>query len=163
MMCHRSKNLYNQKNYILRQEFMKKETLTGYSDLVKLFQRPFNNKENNNYQKLQTQTAQWTVKKVKQAWNSFFKAFREYRKHKDNFTGKPEIPKYKVKNGEFMLIFTNWQCRIDNEVLNFPKIMKLDVKTGLDNVDLREVRIIPQDIGYVIEIVDKNEIEDISS
>jgi putative transposase len=59
-MCHYSKNLYNQTNYILRQQFIKKEKVTSYGDLVRLFQTPSENEENNNYQKLPAQTAQWT-------------------------------------------------------------------------------------------------------
>ena len=45
--------------------------------------------------------------------------------------------KYKEKNGEFMLIFTNQQCSIENGILKFPKIMELEVKTRLDNMDFR--------------------------
>ena len=67
-MCHLSKNLFNQVNYILRQQFMKRETMTGYNDLVKSFQVPSEDHERNNYQKLPAQTAQWTIKKVKHAW-----------------------------------------------------------------------------------------------
>ncbi|MVT13513.1 MAG: IS200/IS605 family element transposase accessory protein TnpB, partial [Euryarchaeota archaeon] len=71
-------------------------------------------------------------------------------------------PKYKNKNGEFFLVFTNQQCKIEDGILKFPKIMNLEVKTRLENVDLREVRIIPQGVGYIIEIVYMKEIEDIA-
>ena len=96
MVCHLSKNLFNQANYILRQQFMKGETMTGYSDLVKQFQIPDENNENNNYQKLPAQTAQWTIKKVKQSWYSFFKARRAWKKHPEKFTGMPKPPKYNI-------------------------------------------------------------------
>jgi putative transposase len=39
--------------------------------------------------------------------------------------------------------------------------MRMEVKTRLENVNLREVRIIPQGMGYVVEIVYEKEIEDI--
>lgn len=39
-MCHISKNLFNQTNYILRQQLFNKEKQTGYKALVKLFQIP---------------------------------------------------------------------------------------------------------------------------
>jgi len=161
MMCHLSKNLFNQANYILRQQFMKGETMTGYSDLVKQFQIPDENNENNNYQKLPAKTAQWTIKKVKQSWYSFFKARRAWKKHPEKFTGMPKPPKYKEKNGEFMLIFTTQQCSIHDGFLKFPKIMNLEVKTRLENVNLREVRIIPQGMGYVIEIVYEKYVQDV--
>ena len=69
----------------------------------------------------------------------------------------PKPPKYKEKNGEFMLIFTNQQCHMENGILKFPRIMELEVKTRLDNMDLREVRIIPQGTGYTVEIVYEKE------
>ncbi|PYB68910.1 transposase, partial [Thermoplasma sp. Kam2015] len=90
--------------------------------------------ENNNFQKLPAQTAQWTIKKVKESWNYFFRALKTYKKHPELFSGPPRPPKYKNKDGEFILIFTNQQCSIDNGILKFPKIMDLEVKTRLDDV-----------------------------
>ena len=161
-LCHISKNLYNQSNYVLKQQFIKKEKLSSYNDLVKLFQNPSENDGENNYQKLPAQTAQWTIRKAREAWDSFFKAMRAWKKRPENFIEMPKPPKYKNKNGEFILIFTNQQCKIDDGILKFPKIMNLEVKTRLDDVNLREVRVIPQGIGYIIEIVYMKEIEDIA-
>jgi putative transposase len=80
-------------------------------------------------------------------------------KNPDRFLGKPKIPHYKDKNGEFILIFTNEQCHIRDGILKFPKIMNLSVKTRLnDDIKLMEVRIIPLSNGYNIEIVYKKEI-----
>jgi len=161
-LCHVSKNLYNQTNYVLKQQFLKKEKLSSYNYLVKLFQNPSENDGENNYQKLPAQTAQWTIRKVREAWNSFFKAMKAWKKHPENFIEMPEPPKYKNKNGEFLLIFTNQQCKIEDGILKFPEIMNLEVKTRLDDVNLREVRVIPQGAGYVIEIVYMREIGDIA-
>ncbi|MEM0139163.1 MAG: transposase [Ferroplasma sp.] len=160
-MCHFSKNLYNQVNYILRQQFIKHEKQANYFNLVKKFQVPSDNNEYNNYQKLPAQTGEWTIKKAKESWNSFFKAYKTYKKQPALFTGKPAIPKYKSKNGEFMLIFTNQQCRIENNILKFPKSIGLEVKTRLKEIDLREVRIVPIGTGYNIEIVYRIEISNI--
>ncbi|WP_393971455.1 transposase [Oxyplasma meridianum] len=163
-MCHYSNNLYNQANYVLRQQFFNKEKLSDYNHLVKLFQNE-NESDNNNYRKLPAQTAQWTIKKAFSAWISFFKAEKEYRKeygkHLKTFFGRPKPPKYRGKDGEFILIFTNQQCKIKNGILKFPKIMSLEVKTRLNHVNLREVRIVPQGIGYKIEIVYWKEIENV--
>ena len=159
-MCHLSKNLYNQANYILRQQFMNREEMTGYNDLVKLFQVASEDDDRNNYQKLPAQTAQWTIKKVRQSWNSFFRAIREFRKHPERFHGRPKIPGYRNKDGEFLLIFTNQQCSIENGMLKFPKTVNMEVKTRLNDVNLREVRVVPQGVGYAIEIVYEKEIPD---
>jgi putative transposase len=160
-MCHLSKNLYNQVNYILRNQFRKHEKMTGYNDLAKQFSIPSDMKEHNNYQKLPAQTAQWTIRKAVQSWNSFFRALKTWKKHPDIFKGKPKPPGYKNRDGEFMLIFTNQQCRIHEGILKFPEIMEMEVKTRLNDVNIREVRIIPQGSGYTVEIVYLKEIADI--
>jgi putative transposase len=161
-MCHISKNLFNQANYILRNQFFRKEKIAGYKELVKEFAEPSDIDENNNFQKLPAQTVQWTIKKVKQSWTSFFGALKAYKKNPELFNVVPKPPKYKHKNGEFMLVFTNQQCHIENGILKFPKIMNLEVETRLDNIDLREVRIIPNGVGYNVEIVYSREISGIS-
>jgi putative transposase len=162
-LCHLSKNLYNQANYILRNQFMNHEKLTGYNKLAQQFSISSDIEKYNNYQKLPAQTAQWTVKRVKQTWNSFFKAMKSWKTQPERFLGMPKPPKYRAKNGEFMLIFTNQQCHMENGILKFPKIMNMEIKTGLENVNLREVRIIPQGVGYMIEIVYGKEIMDFTS
>jgi len=60
------KKIYKQTNYILRQQFLENEKLSSYLDLVKLFQIPSENDEENNYQKLHAQTAQCIIKNVKE-------------------------------------------------------------------------------------------------
>ena len=132
-MCHISKNLFNQANYILRNQFFRKEKMSTYKELAKEFAKPSDIEENNNFQKLSAQTAQWTIKKVKESWTSFFGALRSYKKNPELFNGVPKPPKYKHRDGEFMLVFTNQQCSIAHGILKFPKIMDLEVETRLGN------------------------------
>ena len=51
-LCHLSKNLYNQTNYILRNQFINHEKMTGYNKLEKQFSIPSDIEKYNNYQKL---------------------------------------------------------------------------------------------------------------
>ena len=76
--------------------------MAGYKDLAKQFAEPSDMEENNNFQKLPAQTAQWTIKKVKQSWASFFGAMRSYKKNPELFNGVPKPPKYKHKNTKRM-------------------------------------------------------------
>ncbi len=62
-MCYKSKNLFNQANYILRNQFFNKERLSSYKELVNEFSMPSEIDEYNNFQKLPAQTAQWTIKR----------------------------------------------------------------------------------------------------
>ncbi len=107
-MCHISKNLYNQANYILRQAFIRKEKMPSYVGLVKYFQIPIGDDEIDNYHKLPAQTAQWTIRKVTQAWSSFFRSIKEYRKRPEKFKGRPQLNTRKRAVSFF------WFSRISN-------------------------------------------------
>ncbi len=116
-------------------------------------------KASNNYQRLPSQTAQQTLKILDRNWKSYFSAIKEWQKDKSKFKGEPGIPKYKPKNGEFILVFTNQQVKIEDGFLFFPKKVEFKVRTRLPDItNIREARIIPKGIGYVVEIVYQKEI-----
>jgi putative transposase len=148
LLCHLSKNLYNEGNYLIRQEFFKTGKWVRYNSLYHSL------KESENYQHLPAQTAQQIIKILDRNWKSFFQAIKDWRKDKAKFLGKPRLPNYKQKNGEFILVFTNQQVKLRKKFLTFPRKVGLEVKTRFqDTIDIREARIIPRGVGYVIEIV----------
>ena len=143
-LCHLSKNLYNEGNYAIRQEFF--ETGKWIRDLSPL-------KESENYRILPTQTSQQILRIVDRNWKSFFEATKQWKIHPEKFFSRPQIPHYKKKDGEFMLVFTNQQAKLkDGLLIILPKLLGLKIKTRIKE-GLRQVRIIPQGIGYVLEIV----------
>jgi len=151
-LCHISKNLYNEANYIVRQEFFKTGKWIRYSKLDKLL------KKSENYKALPAQTAQQILRVLDRNWKSFFNAMDEWREHPEKFNGRPRPPKYKKKNGVFMLIFTNQQVKVKDGELIFPKVVGLKLKTRIRE-GIREVRIIPKGVGYVVEIVYEKEVD----
>lgn len=204
---HLSKNIWNQAQYIVEKEYKEFGHIPCYEDVDKMLKDRSYYKDKDgkinldfdNYHKLSVATAQQILMVHNEAWFDHKKGekgyFDENNPKRDNYTGKPRKPKYKKKDGEFILIFTNQQCKIRNGYLIFPKKLmgydfekkkwlsfpKIKVRfdsrdnygTGLvlkgDNDDterinrrnenkigcikLDEVRIIPQGIGYMIEIV----------
>jgi putative transposase len=150
--CYLSKNLYNKGNYLIRQELFNNGKWVRYVSLYHLI------KTSKNYQQLPAQTAQQILKVLDRNWIAFFRAIKEWKKDKSKFQGKPKPPGYKPKNGEFILVFTNQQVKIEDNILLFPKKVSFQLKTRLpDRTDIREVRIIPKGVGYVVEIVYKKE------
>jgi len=85
----------------------------------------------------------------------------EYRANPKKFKNKPRIPRYKKKNGESIVIFTNQQCRIKEGYLRFPKKVNLKLTKTRIKEKLKEVRIIPLGIKYKIEIVYEKEEQDL--
>jgi len=99
------------------------------------------------------------LKILDRSWKAFFNTIKVWQNEKSKFKGKPRPPGYKPKNGEFMLAFTNQQVKLKDNILIFPKKVEYKIKTRLpDKTDVREVRIIPKGIGYILEIVYKKEI-----
>ncbi|MEM3262290.1 MAG: hypothetical protein QXW72_07960 [Conexivisphaerales archaeon] len=41
--------------------------------------------------------AQWTVKKIKETWNSFFRAMKSYKRNPELFKVKSNMHEYKIK------------------------------------------------------------------
>ena len=147
-LCHLSKNLYNEGNYLIRQEFFNNSKWIHYNSLYHSI------KSSETYHQLPAQTAQQVLKILDRSWTSFFRAIKVWGKDKDKFLRRPKLPNYKSKNGEFMLVFTNQQVKLKDKVLKFPKKVGLEVEIRLlDTTDIREVRIIPKGVGYVLEIV----------
>lgn len=154
-LCHLSKNLWNEANYLIRQEFFINGNWIRYNTLAATL------KTSENYKNLNAQTAQQILKILDRSWNSFFKAIKEWSKNPDKFMGRPKIPNYKPKDGEALLIFTNQQVTIKDHILSFTKKLPLIIKTRLpDNTNLREVRIIPKGLNYICEIIYKKQSEE---
>lgn len=154
--CKISKDLYNQANYIIRQEFCKNHQWIRYNnDLIKKLRE---NEEFNNVDKLPcVQCAQQILKILDKNWSSFFKSIRDWTKNKNKYKGQPKLPKYKDKNGYNLLIFTNQNCKIKNGFIHFPKkLNRFKLKTKVNN--LQQVRILPNSNHLVIEIIYYKEI-----
>ena len=154
-LCHLSKNLWNEANYLIRQEFFMKGNWIRYNTLAATL------KTSENYKNLNAQTAQQILKVLDRSWISFFKAIKEWSKNPDKFIGRPKLPNYKPKDGEALLIFTNQQVTIKDHILSFTKKLPLKIITRLpDNTNLREVRIIPKGLNYICEIIYKKQSEE---
>lgn len=151
-LCHYAKNLWNEANYYIRQEFIFNKKWIRYNTLAGIF------KTSENYIAIGAQTGQQVLKVLDRSWKSFFKAIKDWTNHPEKYLGRPKLVNYKPKDGEFMLIFTNQQVKIKNGYVTFPKKLniepiKINPNRLPDNTDLREVRLIPKGEGYVCEIV----------
>ncbi len=155
-LCHLSKNLYNLANYYVRQEYFYLGNWLRYYDLWYML------KEKEPYKKLPSQTAQQTLKLVDKNWKSFFQSLKIHKKHPEKYLGAPKPPRYKKKDGEYMFLFTNQQCRIKGGFLFFPKKTQfLPVKTRIKS-KLHHVRIIPKGVYYILEIIYQKEVKDLN-
>ncbi len=122
--CHKSKNLYNHANYLVRQAFTSQDNSKWirYAELDKLLKA---DEEYPDYKEMPTaQSAQQILRVLDSNWKAFFASIKDWSKNKDKYLGRPKLPKYLKKNGNFLLILTNQDCKLRNGSLHFPKTFK---------------------------------------
>lgn len=157
-ICHKSKNLYNYANYILRKSFFETNKLPNEYDLVKIL----TNENQSDYRALPAQTAQQTIKLLFKNWKSFFKASKAYQQNKSKFKGRPRIPKFKPKGdqGFYIAVFTDQQIKFKDGLINFPKPSGLKpIATKVSSI--KQVRLIPDTACFIVEIVYEKDIKQI--
>lgn len=157
-LCLKSKNVYNYGNYVIRQEFINTGKWIRYKDLSKQI------KHSDCFKELGSNSAQMTLRRLDKNWKSFFETNKRYKKNSDKFLGKPKIPKYKKKNGRYILELTNMQTHIKDGYLYFAwKPLKLFNNMIRTNVKgrLLQTRFVPKNNCYILEIVYELNIPDI--
>ena len=148
-LCHLSKNLFNEANYLVRQAFFNEKMWIRLSQLQQELSTSLN------FQQLPKQTAQKVLGYVDKAWKSFFAASADWKVHPEKYFSQPRIPKYKPKNGQFQVVFKKNQITSnDDGVLMLPQITGVQIKPRLASPSsFFSVRIVPKGVGYVVEII----------
>ena len=155
--CFKSKNLYNFANYHIRKTFIGTGEWLRYNKLDKMLKQKDMDFD---YRNMPTaQSSQQCLKLLDKNWKSFFKSIKDWVKHKDKYSGRPKLPKYLKKNGRNILILTNQNCKLKNNIINFPKTFNgFTLKTKANNI--QQVRMLPRNKHIVIEVVYKINIKD---
>ena len=155
--CFHSKNLYNEANYTIRQEFIKNNTYISYRDMNKEF------KTHENYKLTFSQPANCTLRLLDKNWKSFFKAIKDWKLHPEKYLGMPKLPKYLKKDGRFPWMIPNNQCFYDHKkgTVYMRNRLLNDYEWKCRCLGrLIQVRFIPRGSCYVMEIVYEIEIPD---
>lgn len=154
--CFYSKNVYNQANYIIRQEFINNNNKLSAYDVQKLMQ-PMEC-----YKECGSQSAQKTIQLVDKMWKSYFKAIKDWKNNPSKYLGMPRLPKYLHKDGRQVFMIKNIQCSLKDEQFRiaFKPFGGYTVKTHAVG-KLMQCRFVPKTNYYVMEIVCEIEVPDI--
>ena len=157
--CFHSKNLYNEANYVIRQEFIKNKEYISYYDMNREF------KTHENYKLTFSQPANCVMRLLDKNWKSYFRAIKDWKKFPSKYLSMPKPPKYLKKDGRFPWMIPNNQCFYDydkgtvyirNRLLN-------DYEWKCRCLGrLIQVRFIPRGSCYVMEIVYEIELPEIN-
>ena len=167
--CHLAKNLYNHGNYIVRNRFVKDKYWTRYKELDKILK---NDLEYPDYMAMPTaQSAQQVLRLLDNNWKSFFSSIKDWKTHKEKYLGRPKIPNYKEKNGKFILVMTNQNCKYTDGKIQFPKTFNgfnvvpefssmpteeekaKKLRITMIFISFQQVRFVPDGTNIVMEIV----------
>lgn len=156
--CFKSKNLYNFANYQIRQKFCSESKYISYNQMDKLLKQ---GGMNTDYRNMPTaQSAQQILRLLDKNWKSFFKAIKDWSKHKDKYNGRPKLPNYLPKNGRYLLILTNMDCKLKDNQIHFPKCFNgFKLTTKINN--LQQVRILPRYNHIIVEVVYQTEVPEL--
>lgn len=158
-MCFKSKNLYNYANYIIRQEFINNGNWIKYNQLFQLV------KESEPYKDIGNNTGQGTLRILEFTWKGFFVAIKDWKRDPSKYLGRPKIPKYKDKDGRFVLSLDSNKVKLKDGYVYFAwkpfKPYNNMFKTNAQERIL-QCRFIPRCGKYVMEIVYEIEVPDIS-
>jgi putative transposase len=143
-----SKNLYNAANYEIRQAFIHQGRYISYNQLDKLMQ------SHETYKALPAKVSQQILMVLDRNWKSFFEARKAYQHNPEKFTGRPKLPNYKHKtDGRNLLVYTIQAISGKNlkRGLIQPSMLAISIKTQQKDID--QVRIIPRNGHYVVEVI----------
>ncbi len=148
----KSKNLYNAALYEMRQAFIHHGVYLSYEEMDKRMQ------PHETYRALPAKVSQHVLRQLANAWKAFREAKVAYEEDSSAFTGRPRLPKYKHKTeGRNMLVYTiqaisRGKRSLQRGVVK-PSMLPIEIKTNQDPTAIDQVRIIPRNGHYVVEVI----------
>lgn len=150
-ICFLSKNLYNAGLYVVKQEFLSTGKWIRCTDLNKKMV----SENNPDFRALSGSSSQQILMGLDKDLKSYFSSIKAWKRDNKKFTGCPKFPKYKDKvKGRNIFSYSYAQIRHRGEYIYFPKKEGLPpLKTRCEEGSVKQVRIIPRQGCYVIELV----------
>lgn len=151
--CFLSKNLYNQANYIIRQEYIKEKKYLNYNVIQKAMQKE------ESYKALPAKVSQQVLKLLDKNWVSYFRSIKDYKNNPKKYKGQPKLPKYKEKKeGRNVLVYTIQAISKRELSKGIVKPSGLNIKIESKKENIQQLRIIPRKREYIVEVVYNKEI-----
>ena len=153
-----SKNLYNAALYEYRQAFIHEGKYLVYNEVQKRMQ------SHEAYKALPAKVSQQILMLLDKNWKSFREGLEAYQGDPSKFTGRPRLPKYKHKTeGRNILVYTmqaisggqaigGGKKTLQRGIIK-PSQLPIEVKTKQDPATIDQVRIVPRNGHYVVEVI----------
>ena len=143
-----SENLYNASLYEMRQAYIFRGERLTYEEMDKRMKR------HEAYRALPAKVSQQDLRLLAKNWKAYFAARDSYDEDPSQFLGRPGLPGYLEKQqGRFLLVYTIQALgkRALEQRRIVPSGLPITIQTGITSVD--QVRIVPKNGYYVVEVV----------
>jgi putative transposase len=102
---------------------------------------------------LPAKVAQWVLKQLCAAWDSYFAALSAYKADPSRFLGRPRLPKYLAKQGRNLLTYTLQaiSCPLLRQGIIQPSGLPIQVHT--QQTAVQQVRLVPHGTHYTVEVI----------
>jgi putative transposase len=159
-LCVISNDLYNQANYVVKEELRTNKKWIRYNKLDKIMRVEKNLEGEVNYYKLKAQVAQQNLKLLDKNWKSYFKSIKDCKANSKKYKGKPRPPRFRKTKDRNLLVYTNQCAQIrDNKIiLDYSNniFINIPINEEIDFESLKkfqQIRILPRRGFYEIEII----------
>ena len=161
-MCLKSKNVYNRANFLIRETWDRDHKIIFPFEMMKIM------RTEECFKALPAHTAQIAIITLGSNWKSFFRSIKDWSKNKDKYCGKPNLPKFKAKNGRFIASFDYQQGRFKDGKYWFPKKFAKGnrnkfvnyIETSIEKKDFVRLEIVPCGNCYKISVIYRKPIEE---
>jgi putative transposase len=144
----KSKNLYNAALYMIRQAYIFEGRYLSYNEMDKRMQ------QHEAYKALPAKVSQQILMVLNRNWISFREARKAYEEDTSKFTGRPKLPKYKHKTeGRNILVYTIQAISQKGLKHGLIQHSMLPISVKTKHKDLDQVRIVPRNGYYVVEVI----------
>lgn len=113
-------------------------------------------KDSESYKDLGSNVGQGTLRILDKNWKSFFVAIKDWSNNHSKYLGRPKLPRYKVKDGRFVLSLDSNKVKLIDGWIHFAwkpfKRFNHQFRTNAKNRIL-QCRFIPKGSHYVMEII----------
>jgi putative transposase len=143
-----SKNLYNAANYVVRQSCIREGVSLNYHEMHRRLQ------DHEAYRALPAKVAQWVLRLLDKNWQSYFAAGAAWEQDPSKFLGHPKLPGYKEQQtGRNLWVYTIQALSVPALRQGVIAPSRLGITVPPQQQDVQQVRIIPRDGFYVVEVI----------
>jgi transposase len=142
-----SKNRYNLALYHTRQAFIHQHRVLTYEEMARDL------KTEEAYRALPAKVAQWVLRQVAFAWQSYFAACAAWAANPSRCLGHPKLPKYLDKQGRNLLTYTEQAISRAPKNRGYVVASGLDIRVETQQTTIDQVRIVPHASHYTVEVI----------